>query len=64
VILWFYKKKIISGVHNVRFIKIYSIFKAKRLKILKGKNQTFSAVCHHQGSLMMANSQKRLVFTF
>jgi len=25
------------------------MYKPKRLKILKSKNQTFSAVCHHQG---------------
>ena len=30
---------------------MYLIYRAKRLKIVKSKslNQTFSAVCHHQG---------------
>jgi len=40
-----------SNVHL--FSDLYSIYKAKRLKILKSKNQTFSAVCHHQGCMFL-----------
>ena len=55
------------NVHNVRSIKCISYTRLKKLKkvkncnIKKVSNQTFSAVCHNQHMMMMANSRKRLV---
>ena len=40
--------KTINDVHNVRLVK-YILYTRLKVKKLKYSNQTFSAVCHHQG---------------